>query len=241
MELIKDKLEKLMRAMKIIRYIAVRIPSVYILKKVPYYSQWESPDLVDQILKKEISARHDPLWKHSGAATKEEYELWSWNSCGMACLKMVLKHISFKEIPLLVLAKKCEQYGGYVVKKSYPKNAEHWKRIDGLFYKPVVPFIKKEFGLSCDVKRVLVLPEIMHAIAKGNYVIASVDPAVREPKSASTQNGGHLVLITGYDKKKKLFYLHNPSGYYKKSQKYAEISFSNFKKFFAHKGFIIHS
>ncbi|MEK7571158.1 MAG: hypothetical protein AAB553_02700 [Patescibacteria group bacterium] len=70
----------------------------FLHKNIPYFSQWESPTLVDTIVRKKISAKDDPRWKNSGAKTKAEYELWSHNTCGMACLKMILAKELGKEI-----------------------------------------------------------------------------------------------------------------------------------------------
>src|SRR3989338_258315 len=72
-----------------------------VYKNVPYFSQWESKDLVNDIINKKISAKDDPLWKKSGAKNKKEYELWSWNGCGMACFKMILAYKFKKEIPVV--------------------------------------------------------------------------------------------------------------------------------------------
>lgn len=45
--------------------------------KYHYFSQWESPQLVDKILQRSISAIDDPNWKNSGAIDKNEYLNWS--------------------------------------------------------------------------------------------------------------------------------------------------------------------
>ncbi|MGO7288089.1 hypothetical protein ACCT25_38290, partial [Rhizobium ruizarguesonis] len=58
---------------------------------VPYFSQWESPGMTLPVLAEGSQALlSDPLWRHSGAATIEEYARWAVNVCGMACLKMIL-------------------------------------------------------------------------------------------------------------------------------------------------------
>src|SRR3990167_6800417 len=132
-----------------------------VINKIPYFSQWESPKLVGKIIERKILARDDQKWKNSGAKSPEEYEYWSWNICGMACLKMILASKFSKNYKMIELAKKCEEYGAYV------------------------------------------------------------------------HNGGHLVLITGFDDHKKTLFFHNPSGFFGKSQENCEISEKDFKKFFA--------
>jgi hypothetical protein len=62
------------------------------IHNVPYYSQWESPELVGEIVTGRISATEDPLWHRSGAADPAEYAWWAGRLCGVACLRMALHH-----------------------------------------------------------------------------------------------------------------------------------------------------
>jgi len=188
---------------------------------VPYFSQYESRELVD-----------DPKWKQSGAKTKDEYAYWSHNSCGMACLKMILKYKLNKEIPIVTLAKKCTEYGGYISKKD---------EAEGLFYEPFCLFVKEEFNINASVAPFLTLKRILFEISKNNLVITSAHPDIRDRNNPKPKgSGGHLVLITGYDLKKKTITIHNPSGSYQKSQEHYEMSFKEFKKFFAERGIVIY-
>lgn len=58
---------------------------------VPYFSQWETPEMTLPVLAEGAAALHrDVRWKNSGAVTIEEYARWAVNVCGMACLKMIL-------------------------------------------------------------------------------------------------------------------------------------------------------
>ena len=202
----------------------------FIIKGVPYFSQWESPNLVHQIIKGEISAKDDSFWKNSGATNEDEYERWARNMCGMACLKMILSHKFNKNFPIIELGKKCANYGGYVERES---------AIDGLYYKPFVKFIKDEFGLEGKVIAPLDQDGIRKELDYGNYVIASVSHEIRNPESKPIKKGGHLVLVLGFDMEKKIFLIHNPSGDTDGNQKYSEISFSDFSKFFAGRGITI--
>lgn len=200
-------------------------------ENVPYFSQWESRDLAEQIIRKKISAQKDPLWKNSGAKNPEEYELWSWNVCGMACLKMILSHAKGEVVPLIKLAKKCEKYGGYV---------KTGNKIDGMYYQPFLKFIEKEFELMGRIVFPMTKKVISDELGKKNYVIASVSPLIRAPKEKLRgKRGGHLILIVGYDNVSKEFFLHNPSGDKKENQENASISFSNFEKFSSHRGIIV--
>lgn len=206
-------------------------PEVFVHHDVPYYGQWESPDLIADILAKKILAADDPRWRNSGALSTEEYAYWSWNCCGMACLKMLLEHHRIVKIPLVTLAKKCLKYGGY---------QEPLETSPGLFYQPFCHFVLKEFGLSAHTSSALTFSMIVHCLAHGGYVIASVNPAIRTPDiSNSYHKGGHLVLIIGYDKKLKTLIFHNPSGSDVGSQKNVQLPYSQFEQFFAYKGILL--
>lgn len=210
-----------------------------VLHEIPYFSQWESPQLVDKILAKEISAKDDPLWKRSGATSEREYVNWSWSVCGMACLKMVLATELHSVIPILNLAHDCEKHGGYKINTVAYTHEEFQNAISGLIFKPCVDYLQTTFQLSAFVNNYMTRNDIISAIYKKQYVIVSVNAKIRDPQSQNSQKGGHLVLITGYDIRKKILYLHNPSGYYGKSQKNAAISFYDFDRFFANRGIVI--
>lgn len=202
------------------------------LYKVPYFAQWESPKLIYRILKKEISAADDPRWRESGAKTKDEYVLWSWNSCGMACLKMILSFVQKKKYSLVTLGKKCMEYGGY---KPSSKNND----LKGLFYAPFVTCIQKEFGLKGRVVSLLPVDEIIYALDQGNVVIASVSPLIRNINIKPSSKGGHLILIIGYDIKKSILIFHNPSGDTRASQESVHVSIKDLKRFFAYRGIVV--
>lgn len=70
---------------------------------VPYFSQWESPELVPHILRGSMRAAQDPQWAASGASTPLEYEYWAAKVCGLACLKMILAARSMHVPPTMRL------------------------------------------------------------------------------------------------------------------------------------------
>lgn len=202
----------------------------FLIKDMPYFCQWESADLAADILSHTIEAKVDPRWQQSGAASPEEYQTWSWAACGMACLKMILAHHTGNIIPVVTLGKKCLDYGGYTLPlESSP----------GLYYRPFLRFIEKEFTLRGKVSSAFTIREITHALANGSYVIASVNPAIRNPNSITKTKGGHLVLATGYDLDRQEIIIHNPSGNTPESQDFAKISFKDFDKFYSHRAIVI--
>lgn len=213
--------------------MAEKLPIQVSLANIPYYSQWESPELAGKILTGELSPRADPLWRRSGAVSPREYEYWSKKICGMACLKSILKYVRGLDVPSITLAKKCATYGGYQTSGiSIHK---------GLRYKPFTVFIGREYGLTSRFSTNLSVRNIVTEIAKENFVIASVSSSIRDHRSTPRRKGGHLVLITGYNlqKGKESLTYHDPSGFYLRSQRNVSISLSDFNKFFARRGIII--
>ena len=209
-----------------------RPPSSFIINDLPYYSQWESSELVGKIIRSEISAEDDPLWRQSGAKTPQEYEYWAKNMCGMACLKMILKHEFAKNIPIIKLGKKCAAYGGYI---------ENEDTIDGLYYPHFVKFIADEFGLMGKIFVPLSIDGIIEEMLSGHYVIASVNQKIRNPKNRPASRGGHLILMLGFDLAHKNLFFHDPAGDQNNNQSYAKISFKRFGNFFAERGISIES
>lgn len=223
---------ELLRLFQTARYSLAdrRIPKRFVLADVPYYAQWESRSLVAQILRGEVQARDDPRWKASGATSRTEYASWSWSGCGMACLKMILAHRNHMVVPLVTLGKKCAAYGGY----DMPLETSI-----GLKYGPFVRFVQQEFGVPAKAVTALTQAQIVHETARGNYVMASVNGAIRDVMSSPKTRGGHLVLITGYDLAKQEFYIHNPSGGTPAVEIYAPVSFADFRKFFSGRGVVV--
>lgn len=207
-----------------------RVSPAFIHKGVPYFAQWESPELVKDILDKKIDARDDPQWKQSGARTRSQYATWSWNGCGMACTKMILVAKTGNTVPLVSLGEKCAEYGGYPSLKP---------GASGLLYAPYVTFLKNEFALQAHVVSTLLVKEIIEALSDGHYVIASVSPQIRIPSSTPDSKGGHLILMVGYDLEKQILLFHNPSGIDAATQAYAKIAISDFNKFFSGRGIVI--
>ncbi len=196
---------------------------------IPFFAQWESPELIRDIIERKLKAGNDPRWSESGANSQEEYELWGRNVCGMACLKMILA-TKGRKARLIDLAKKCTEYGGYQIRGE---------KIDGLYYQPFIEFINREFDLQGSVYPFMEINDIITELDQGHFAIASVSPGIRYPQSIPAKKGGHLVLVIGYNISLRKLLIHNPSGFYGESQEYVSISFENFEKFFAQKGIAV--
>lgn len=203
---------------------------------MPYHSQFASPELVGSIVFGDMQARDDPRWAESGASSPEEYQRWAWNLCGMVCLKSVLEYTntSGQEKSLMELAKACVDRGAYTIDSNTGE-------IRGLFYEPFVRYIRDEFGMNGRVAAPLSVEDMIGEIHEGNFVIASVHPTIRD-LSPPPRKGGHLVLVTGYDRTDettpKLIY-HDPAGLYGESQEYASAPVDTFNNYFAGRGVVI--
>lgn len=194
--------------------------------------------MADAILAGAVSAADDPMWRHSGARTAQEYLRWSWNSCGMACLKMILAAHLHEPHATVTLAERCTVYGGYRANPAAAAIGDYHNYYDGLFYRPFLSFVRTAFNLDGRIRSPLSLESILSDVSNGHYVIASVSAAIRHPEG-EPDNRGHLVLVVGYDINEDLLFLHNPSGYYNKSQTYAPIGFAAFMRFFNRRGIVI--
>jgi uncharacterized protein YvpB len=220
-------------------YVAYRPKRKQIKLPIPYYSQFISRELIRDFLNNTVPIQNDPKWKESGAKTKEEYERWAWNGCGMVCLQMILSYKFHKKLPFVELGKRCLAYHGYTIHEKAKEKHDYKNYYDGLFYTQFLTFIQKEYNLNAKIISPMIEKEIITALDANNFVIVSVHPAIRNPESIPDDNRGHLVLVVGYDINKNIFYLHNPSGLYMTSQEFAEIGFQDFTKFFAQRGIVI--
>ena len=198
--------------------------------KVPYFSQWETPEMTLSVLAEGSAALlRDPLWRQSGAETVEDYARWAVNVCGMACLKMILAARGELH-PTLVLARTCTAYGGYVVNELDAS-------IKGLIYAPFVTYVRERFGLLAETMTGVATESIPALLADRPFFIASVNSGIRWPERTPPSKGGHLVLVTAASGETLRF--HNPSGHDAASQADVTLPLAVFDRFFANRGIAI--
>ncbi|MFG2698427.1 C39 family peptidase [Kitasatospora sp. NPDC051984] len=200
-----------------------------IIHAVPYYSQWESPELVPDILDGTLRAADDPLWERSGAADEGEYEYWSWRLCGMACLRMVLDHWWGVAPASVRLAEECELAGAYI---RHPDG-----RLDGLIHSPFADYVRTRWGLDAQAISPLPVDRLPEELARGVLPMISVHPAIRTLAPEVPRPGGHLVLAVGADDD--ALYIHNPSGFPDESQRAARVPWADFDRFYAGRGVLL--
>lgn len=194
--------------------------------RVPFFSQWETPDLtLDVLARGEAALLEDPRWAESGAGDPVEYARWAGHVCGMACLKMVIAAETGRVVPTLELARMATEYGGYVVDGG---------AIRGLVYAPAVRMLGERFGMEAAVVTEVAAEDWPELLRRWRYVIASVHPDIRWPERPAPGRGGHLVLVTGATAEGIVF--HNPSGHHRASQVDASVPPRVFGRFFAGRG-----
>lgn len=198
--------------------------------KVPYFSQWETPEMTLPVLAEGPAALlRDPLWRQSGAETVEEYARWAVNVCGMACLKMILAARGDLH-PTMALARACTAYGGYVVNELDTS-------IKGLIYAPFVTYVRERFGIAAETMTGVETGSIPDLLADRPFFIASVNSGIRWPERSPPSKGGHLVLVTAATAETIRF--HNPSGHDAASQADVTLPLAVFDPFFANRGIAV--
>jgi hypothetical protein len=195
---------------------------------VPYFCQWESPELVSDIIAGRMSAVDDPKWSLSGARDVEEYAHWANHLCGMACLKMVLAARTGRIWPTLELTRGATRHGAYQVDDGV---------IKGMSYAPFVKFVHESFGIAARVVTHITASDVATIMTEADFFMASVHHLIRWPERSPPRKGGHLVLVTAAFDDRIVF--HNPSGHTFDTRTNAAVSPAIFEKFFAGRGVAI--
>lgn len=200
----------------------------YIENTVPYVSQFAHQEYAEKILKDKANKTSDPNWKDTGAESPEEYAKWVLTMCGMACTSMALQHLKNRKEGIVVLAKDAKTHGVYKEQNS---------ELSSMHYKEFADWIKN-YGIEAKIYTRLGVRGLQKLLSDGNVVIVSVNPNIRGYETAdTTQRGGHLVLVTGYNKINNTMTLHNPSGFVSQNtQENHTIPVSKFLKYYAGRG-----
>jgi Peptidase_C39 like family len=195
---------------------------------VPYYSQWESPELVPRFLDGSLPPAADPRWAASGARTPAEYGFWSPRVCGLACLRMILASRGKPVPPMMALVQRALRWRAYIPDGD---------RVIGLIYRPFADWVSAEFGVAAEVTTGLTVEGITAAAGPDTPVIASVHHWIRWPERTPPTTGGHLVLVTGSGSG--LLRFHNPSGIPGSTQRDAVVTAAEFSSFFSGRGLLV--
>jgi len=187
-----------------VRSLITRTPEL-VKNNVPYISQFANPAWAEMVIKDDQPLARDLMWEESGARSIKEYERWALATCGMACTAMILAFFNKGSFQTIPLARDAAKHG------VYKKEADN--SISSMHYQPYTKWIKK-YDLAATTYTGLSFRSIRTLLSSGSLIIASVNPNIRGFNTApATQVGGHLVLVTGYNKKDETITFHNPSGF----------------------------
>ena len=179
------------------------LPAVVVCD-VPCVCQFATPESAELSLTKKLAPEDDPHWGETGAASPQRYAQWAFTMCGMASASMALKHFKGNHTKVAELAEDALWGGVYT---------EDVTEISSMKYREFGRWITK-YGLRAEVRTRLSVRGIQYALAQGNLVIVSVNPNIRGYDTAPPlQKGGHLVLVTGYDRTARTISINNPSGF----------------------------
>jgi len=195
------------------------------LLNVPYFNQWEAPELAAEIVAKRLTLKDVAQWRASGAESQDEFIEWASHVCGMCCLKMALAATRGEVVPILALTRRSLPYGTYV---------REGDKIRGLIYAPFVDFLREELDIEARVCVDIDVQDIARELESKCFFIASVHPSIRQPASFPPKRGGHLVLVSKVEQGVITF--HNPSGDVPASQSNVRLSSDTFSRFFAGRG-----
>lgn len=204
------------------------------IKPPPYFSQFASPELVNNFLTQPGSTRDDPRWAESGWPTREEYAFWAWQTCGVACLRSLLAAQTTAPTAA-ALTKDLLEEGAYRLDHALGTSS-------GLIYEPFAAYVGARWGLSAQVRGRLPLEDLKRELLPTSKVaIASVHPSIRQlpgkTRFAEQTSGGHLVLAFGMDSQHIRF--HNPSGFWPKTQAMVELPWEQFALVYARRAILI--
>ena len=198
------KITRLIRNLSLLVHSLVSRSPERVRQSVPYKSQFANPAWAEMVIKDGQPLNKDILWPDSGAKTIEEYEHWALSACGMACASMIIAFFKKKDFKVIKLARDAMKSGVYT---------ESDGKISEMNHRSFVTWIKK-FNIKATIYSKLSLRSIHHLLSKNNLIIASVNPNIQGYNTVpNTQIGGHLVLVTGYNKAENTITIHNPSGF----------------------------
>jgi len=194
-------------------------------------SQFANPGWAEMVLKDGQPLTKDILWPESGAKTVDEYASWALAACGMACASMAISFFNHKQYRVVQLARNAMKFGVYT---------EADGEISAMQYRPFVRWIA-QFDITAVIYTKLTIKSIQHLLTKNELVVASVNPNIRGYNTApNTQVGGHLVLVTGYNKTEKTITIQNPSGFENnQSQSNHHVSFKEWNIYATGRGIAI--
>lgn len=176
---------------------------------------------------KYLSKRSGKAWRQFGAPSRDKYEKWNPEVCGICCLKMIGDTFGLtNHASLYSLALKCLAYDGYKITPS--------GEIKGVFHKPLLD-LAKNLGLDGQVERKLPIKKIVKALIVHDFVILSINKS----KVDASLSGGHLILVHEYNPIPNTFTVHDPEPILSDNGENIVISSSRLQEISNNKGLVI--
>lgn len=130
-------------------------------------------------------------------STRENYERWIPEICGICCLKMVGDTFGITDnLSLYELTLKCLNKGGFKIKKD--------GSIEGIFHRPLVR-LARELGLEGSVEKKLGVDRVIKHLENNRFAILSIDLR----KATESFKGTHLILVHAYSREERRFIVHD--------------------------------
>ena len=205
---------------------------------IPYTCQFASPDLVRNLIYKELPLEQDPRWAEYGALSPQEYAYWALRSCGVVCVKMTVDGFTGQSSGTVMdWVKAGLALDGYINQQRTDRPAEvGWRH---------ATLAQLAIKHDCQAKPAtnLTLDDLMQCIQADQAVIASVTSELGEKEAPLTRNSGHLVVVYGLELSElgviDGIVLHNPSGRTAALQAGAVIPAGRFVAGFSGRGIIV--
>jgi len=194
-------------------------------KKVIFVDQLGSPNL--NLVTDNYGTINDrKAAKRFGTSNIKEYSYWSWRSCAVANVLMILKTEEVYDGTLYDLVKQIRDKGGYLAQDRWGNKDVGWKH-------QFLVNILRLYELKASLIKRVSISHLMRILTLSHYVIASV-------KSRVQKEGTHMILVTGFTKTedKVILYYYDPMNIDKKGGK-QKISSKDFLKIFLNKGIVI--
>lgn len=201
--------------------------------KIPYYSQFMTPEIGESVIAGSGTAREDTQWRKFGADTVDDYVFWCRRSCAIVGLRMILEALGKSVHSTMKLIEQGLQLGGYEV------HNEQGDFVDiGWYHIPLIR-LARMYGVDGILKDINEISEICESIVLSYPVMASVSIGISgvESETQVRESGGHFIVLHGFQWERstgcKSLLFHNPFGVSPELRKEVRMSVDEFNTYFS--------
>jgi hypothetical protein len=210
------------------------IPKLLKLKRNVFYTVNKKIKFEDQLAnpnKEKVTGYYQKINDKSaarrfGTQNLEEYSFWAWRSCAPAVISMILKTENKYKGNIYKLVRWMLKRDGYLFETRDGRKDIGWKH-------SALKAALQHYGLTAQIMPFFHINEVIYALSKGWYVIASI-------KSRLNPKSGHIILISGifWSGKNSKLIVYDPCNLDGRGGRKEE-SLEEFKKEFLNKGIIV--